>query len=282
MTTAKVLRLEKVGNRSYHEMLQISNSQVSDYAEHPALYHGRHVTRRIPRKEPTPSMVWGSQLHELVEFGGKFGDQFAMYDAPKVDKRTKSYKAWVEANPGKDPVTQTELEGLMIAYENLASHPAASKLLFGEGVEKEVTLVGQCSVSGLAVRCRLDFVKPGAFIADLKTTRDVRAKQFANAVFDHGYHRQQVFYSRLAESWLKEQLPFFFVTVRNSEPYTVEVYSLVEQWVVWGEGELDTLMRRIRESYETDNWNLPHYGDVLSLPVPRYLNYQSEWEPEEQ
>lgn len=164
--------------------------------------------------------------------------------------------------------------------EALQAHDAASRLLFGEG-ENEVPIRGVEVATGVNVRCKLDRFSEtvmGGFCADLKTVRDASPRGFANSVARFGYHRQRVLYGLLVEGLLGREVPFYFVCIEKKKPYRVEVYELDVDWIPKAIDELEKALRGIRRCEQSGVWQHEHYGELLSLPMPKYLNYADEWE----
>lgn len=181
---------------------------------------------------------------------------------------------------GENVISSESLDQLHGMLESLRSHVFASRLLFGDG-ESEVPIRGVDSETGIQVRCKLDRVSmdpSDPFIADLKTTIDPSPKGFASAVDRFGYHRQHVFYSRIAESAFGHPVPFWFVVVAKKPPYRVEVYQLDPAWIDLGNIEVDRGLDTIRRCQQSGVWRHEHYGSPLVLPMPRYVNYKNEWE----
>lgn len=266
-------------NEEYHDGPGVSNSQLSEYAESPALYHGRFVTKTIERRSPTAEMKLGTLLHELVLENTLHSAKMIPSDVLNKDGHRKG-RAWTDfasENAGFDLITSDQFAELIEMRDAILRHEAANKLLAGAN-EREVSLRMTCPLTGMLLRCKLDMLCRDGFCADLKTTRDPSPREFAKSVATFSYHRQDAFYRRLASSLCGVDMPFFFIAIGKDKPYRVEVYKLETEYALAGEAELDNLLRRLAKAYETDNWQFDHYGDVLSLPMPRWMQYSDEWE----
>lgn len=277
---ANVVRYNAGTNEEYHAGEGVSNSMLSTYDKSPPEYCGKYVTKDLSPGEQTPDMRLGQLVHELVLLG-EFEN--AVVIPPEVlnkdgHKKGKPWIDWAAEHKGKDQVSQDEMETIRGIRDALAAHPSAKHLLFGDG-ESEVPLRGTCQETGLLLRCKCDRFS-SRFIADLKVMRDVSPQKFAYDADDYGYHRQQAFYSRLASAYWDEPnaLPFFFVTVNKTRPYRVETYQLSDEFAHAGEVEHYELLGRLAESYRNDDWQFPHYGNVLTLPMPRRAKSNSQWE----
>jgi hypothetical protein len=282
MLPHKAERFDAGTNDEYHAGEGLSNSQLSDFADSPAKYHAIHVAKTLPKPESTADQKIGTLLHELV-LEGEFKSAVAIpRDVLNKDGHRKgsAWTQWAADHEGQVFLTDSERSDLLEMADAIEAHPAARELLMQEG-ESEVPLRMQCPITGLLLRCKLDRLSPGRFIADLKTTKDPSPRGFASSVATFGYHRQQAFYGRIAASYSGANLPFFFVAIGKTKPYRVEVYRLQDDFAASGEAECETLLRQLAKCHETGNWQYPHFGSVLELPKPRYMNYQSEWEASE-
>jgi len=67
-----------------------------------------------------------------------------------------------------------------------------------------------------------------------------------------------------------------FTTVRNTFPFSVEVYRMDEEWFELGKRTALEAMEQMRACSESDDWRSPDYGKIHDLdPVPNWL-YQQE------
>ena len=182
---------------------------------------------------------------------------------------------------GANAIDNETLDQLGDMIEALEAHEDANRFLFSEGCESEVALRGTDAGTGILCRCKLDRLSlnpSDMFIADLKTTNDVSTEGFARTVAKFGYHRQQVFYSRIAEAMFGQIIPFYFVVVSKKKPYRVETYQLDPDWIPDGESDVDKALREIARCQRSGVWQHEHYGATLCLPKPRFLKYKNEWE----
>lgn len=321
-------------NEQYHAGDGTSNSQLSVVLDDPAAYFGKFVDGSIERDAPTPAMLVGTYLHELVledelKTGVVIPEGKTAITASKMEElesrlqiavcvpkevldangycRGKAYVKWRINFPkatkclkeddyreleqriadsfvvpeGTSAVDNEVLDQLGGMIESLRLHEDANRFLFSDGCESEVALRGIDASTGVLCRCKLDRLSlnpSDMFIADLKTTNDASTEGFARSVAKFGYHRQQVFYSRIAEAVFGQPIPFYFVVVSKKKPYRVETYQLDPSWIPDGEEEADKALREIARCQRSGVWQHEHYGETLCLPMPRFLKYKNEWE----
>jgi len=321
-------------NEEYHAGDGVSNSQLSVLIGDPAEYGGLFVDGSIEKSPPTPQMLVGTYLHELVlegeiqsgmlipegktvvtadkkreleskvrvvtcvpnevldQSGYRKGNVYKVWSARFPKTTTKFVKEAeyqemqqrvADAFIPPDGVTMIDndtIDQLHGMRDSIRGHAFASKLLFGEG-ESEVPIRGTDAGSGVLCRCKVDRASLDSdrpFVVDLKTTMDASPRGFANSVAKFGYHRQQVFYSRLITAVCARDVDFWFVVVAKKPPHRVEVYQLEPTWIERGVKEVDAGLREFDRCQRSGVWQHEHHGEALVLPMPRYVNYQDEWE----
>jgi len=198
----------------------------------------------------------------------------------EFDQLEQKVRSSVVVPEGQVVTSNETYDQLRDMEDALRAHDSANRLLFGEG-ESEVPLIGEHAGTGILTRCKLDRYSEtamGGFVADLKTVRSASPKGFANAVADFGYARQRVLYGSMVNALLGREVPFHFVCVEKKKPYRVEVYELEPAWIDQAVEEIEKAFRGLRRCESSGIWKHEHYGDVLSLPMPNYLNYKKEWE----
>ena len=54
----------------YHDLPGVSSSQIADFLDDPVYWWHAYVKKDWPRKEKTKPMIFGNQVHEMLEIGG--------------------------------------------------------------------------------------------------------------------------------------------------------------------------------------------------------------------
>jgi hypothetical protein len=271
-----------MSNAEYHASEGLSNSQLSDFAKSPVLYRGLHVSKQIKKNEPTIEMIIGTALHEVLLEDGP--QSFIPLDR-KLDLRTKADKEYLAeftnnpANEGKDLLALDHWETVQRMRDAVMEHNAAKDLLFTSNGENEIGYQ-MIDEDGIMRRCKFDRIVNRSHIVDVKTCQDASPAAFARTVVDREYHRQAAWYSEiLVNAKQLEFYPnFFFVAVTKEVPVRVEVYSLSQEFLDVGFSRVIRLMQDYRQCLSSGVWQFKHYGKPLTLPVPRYAKYQSEFE----
>jgi hypothetical protein len=232
-----------------------------------------------------PSHVLNEQGHckgsPYLNWAKDFKGRLLLKELDYIELLAKADAA-VVVPEGTQVINEANDVQLIEMVDSLQRHETANSLLFTRG-ESEIPIRAVDADTGLMVRCKLDRADLGGangFVCDLKTVRDASPQGFAASVFRFGYHRQQVFYSKIVEQLTGFSLPFYFVAVEKEFPFRVEVYQLVDEWLAIGEREITKAMAELKQCSDSKTWNYPHYGSFLTLPVPSFVRYQNTWEVE--
>lgn len=275
-------RLPPMTNAEYHALDGLSNSQLSDFAKSPAYYHAVHVEKSIKKKPATDDMLIGTALHEVLLEGGP--QSFVPMEEP-LDLRTKAGKEQAarieEEHPGKAILRVDDWQQVCRMQKAALEHPAARRFLFDCDGENEIGYVFHDVFHGVRRRCKVDrVINGGRFIVDIKTCNDAGPEAFAKTVLQREYHRQAAFYRDIvAKAEQTDFAPqFFFIAISKEEVPRVELYRMLDDFLDIGQSRLENLLSDFAACNRSGNWNFKHFGEVLSLPVPRYAKYQGEFE----
>jgi hypothetical protein len=141
-------------------------------------------------------------------------------------------------NGGKWDAFKAEHEGSLILSakelwraraiaESIRSNPIASRLLFGEGVKHEETILWE--QAGRARRSTPD-ARGFRYVVDLKTTRCAQPDKFARDAMYRGYHAQLADYCDAIEAGDGVRpTEVYIVAVESVAPYAVTVLRLTER-----------------------------------------------------
>lgn len=261
----------------YRAAPQLNQSKIKVFINDRALFYHRHILNNEPPKKEPAHFAFGNMLESLV-----FYDKIPAIMIPagaltkKGERRGndwKFYKAEMERIHGEDIRLITEKEwgtttegGVMMAREQLKAHPSAAKLIYTPGakIHPRVTF----EMDGWQCKAELDIVSSLGVIVDLKTTKCKDRREFMRDVLNLGYYMQGWWYREAWRIETGETLPFVFVTVRNSFPFSVEVYQMTDDWFELGEQRARKAMTELRECEESDNYAKPGYGEIMPFDDP--------------
>lgn len=184
---------------------------------------------------------------------------------------------WRAENEGYTVLSVDVYEQLLAMAHAIRQHPAAGKLLSGEGVA-EASVYWKDQATGELCRCRPDYWRADGVVVDLKTTEDASPEGFAKSLVNYRYHVQAPWYlggmsaahaaGHFPKGWAAPRA-FVFIAVEKKPPYAVATYVLDSESLEIGtrlmRADLDTLA----QCRSTGIW--PGYGDTLQqLGVPQY------------
>jgi hypothetical protein len=165
-----------------------------------------------------------------------------------IEVQSKNAKAWQEAKgDGRMKVTRKEFE---------EAQRIADALLRNENV---ITLTGGCQyevpeigmIGGLPFRAKADIYDNG-FLADLKTTSDLRAFQYS--ADKYGYDMQAFIYTRLFGVPIDR---FYFLAIDKGS-LDIGIYEITEGFIARGEEKVMEAIERYK-TYFIDGEDLDSY-----------------------
>ena len=205
----------------------VTQSPRHAWLEHPKL--GGNIERVT-----TKAMDDGSILHKLLLGAGA---EFEMVVAD--DWRTKAAKEAREIiqADGKIAILAHQFEKLRIAAERIIRNAAEQGFPLGGHSEVAIEFTETArKADDVTCRCRIDQIRPGHLLYDLKKVRSANPQALSRIIFDYGYDIQHVAYTRAYEQLVPEAVgraDFVFLFCETEPPYEVVV------------GRLDGAMREI-------------------------------------
>ena len=251
-----------MSNADYHAHDSISKSGLDLIARSPA--HFRYQEKR----EPTRAMVIGSALHAAVLEPELFASQYMLLRNVS-DRRASEYKQAVAVHGADFVLTGSEADYVAGMQETVRSHAYAGRVLSEPG-RAELSVITTDPVTGIAVRCRFDWLTNAGLALDLKTTVDARADAFSRSVANYRYHVQAAFYSDVWSWETGETLHGFeFLAVEKSMPHALAVYRLDDEALAEGRRLYREALNLYADCLERDEW--PAYGsDPQWLCLPSW------------
>ncbi len=265
---------QDIPNKVYHSLPAVSNSYLSRFNKCPA-------AAKVAVEE-SANLILGSATHAFVLEGEEaFLKEFAV--APYCDKRTKAGKEtfaeFQDANKGKAVITADEMQLIICMGNAVHAHPFASQLL-KQGISEQ-SVFWQDEETGLYCKCRPDRIPSGnkGVLVDLKTTTDASEHAFTRSITVYGYHRQAAMYldgvnaaRRTNDTGdIQDFDAFAFIAVEKTEPYRVEVFVLLPDFIEAGREDYKRLLRQERTCRRNSFY--PNYQNpgIIELSKPGWL-----------
>ena len=173
----------------------------------------------------------GSLLHDAMRVGDGWDARYAMRPEG-IDRRTKAgkeaWETWTDTLPPdaiiiEDAITAKELERCREMVASLNTVEYVRRVLIRPGMAELVLHANgrKAMLDRLVMRDE----KP-AIIIDWKTTQDATPAGFARSVARYGYAQQAAWYIDMVHAVYGVRVPFLFVAVESSAPYSVGLYTL--------------------------------------------------------
>ena len=233
-------------NEEYHSHDSISKSGLDLIARSPAHYF------HAARSSPTRAMEIGTAIHCAILEPHRFAKEYMLL-AGIEDRRKSEYKEAVKQYGSEFVLTGPESDRVVGMRESIRMNNRATMRLEAPG-DAEVSIITKDPETGVAVRCRFDWLSSCGHALDLKKTQDVRSEEFSRTVARYRYHVQSAFYCDCYYWETGERLQeFSILAVEEHMPHANRIFILY-----------DEAMREGRRVYRQD---LNTYADCLSSGV---------------
>jgi len=263
-----------LSNADYHAHDSISKSGLDLIARSPA--HFRYQEKR----EPTRAMVIGSALHAAVLEPDLFASQYMLL-RNVTDRRASEYKQAVAVHGADFVLTGKEADYVAGMQESVLQHNKLRGLLAEPG-RAELSVITKDPVTGVAVRCRFDWLTDEGVPVDLKTTVDARPDAFSRSVSNYRYHVQAAFYCDVWEWETGEKLDrMVFAALEKAMPHAVQLYMLDDEAMAVGRKLYREALNTYAACLDSGHW--PAYDEdvqLLNLP-PWAVEYDDEEQDDE-
>jgi hypothetical protein len=252
----------------------VNKSKLDSIAKSPLHYWSRWINPEFVPPAPTPAMEFGTALHTAVLEPERFQAEYAQ--APDVSRTTKAGKeAWAAAAEGGKRLLKSEdwfaVQGIL---RSIMEHPLSCKILKARG-NSEQSLFAVCPVTGLDLKCRIDYLTESGWLIDLKSTQDASLSSFQRSVANFRYHVQAAHYLNVYKlSTGEAPRGFAFVAVEKTAPYAVQVFeaspSLIQAGLMEALRNLRALAAALA-TYPTESpW--PSYSqELVKLDLPAWM-----------
>lgn len=245
-------------------MSALRRMSYAEYAALPGLRWSRLSRLRrsrlhyeAPEGPSTPSLALGSALHALMA-----GEKIVAYPGP-----VRRGKAWEDFRDEHEAagaliVTRGEFDRVERMAGNLLRHPIASSLL--ERMPHR-ELVAQWEHGGRWCKARFDASNAREF-ADLKMTRDVRDRQWGNAISTYGYVHQMGWYRRgFRAAHGRDPEAIYLIAVESTPPFDVRADEIDAGLLTAADRELDRLVEELERPARSWKGVAPELGSVAAF-----------------
>lgn len=259
-----------MSNDEYHSQPSFSSSQIKDFidAKHPPKYfYEKHITKSFKPVEKIHFNI-GQAVHTCWMEPEKFNAEFVVEDLNLRTILGRERKAEI-LESGKVFVNLEQAAEIAIMTKRLNANKQAMALKQGCLIENSIFWTDK--ETGLDLRVRPDMWRRGAYVPDLKSTRDASFATFQKDIFNYGYHISAAMYLEGVKQLGEELSDFIYICVENTEPYLTAIYTLSDEALEIGHREYRKALIGIAERLDADNWPGHNNDEVTEISLPQWV-----------
>lgn len=280
--------------QQYHDHPALGSSGLKALRRSPAHYWAQFRDPARERKEPTPSMEFGTLVHCLILEASEFSARYVAIPEG-LDRRTKEGKQlWSDiAATGKQPVKTDDVAAALSIARAATYHPAFAEIARHVGMVEHSFFCEWPAVAGVDVGCVTVKIRPDLYIppcaeypngviVDLKTAEDASPKAFAKAVANYEYWLQAAFYADVLQriNGTAEPPEFYWLPLEKEAPFAVAMYKASAELMQVGRVEYQRLIEIFAQCEKSNSW--PAYPEeVQQLDLPSWAQREIMGDGEE-
>jgi exodeoxyribonuclease VIII len=249
-------------NEVYHAHESISNSGLSLVARSPAHFY------YAPSNTTTRAMEMGTAFHTALLEPDRYTAEYMVVDGCD-DRRVSAYKEAAKRYGSDKTLTETEGASVNVMSESVRMNEAAHKILTSKG-HAELSAFVIDPETGLAMRCRFDWLTDDGVCIDIKKTQDCREFKFSKSLHVYRYHVQAAMYSHIYELLFGAPIQSFkLLAIEENPPCANILYDICPLATQYGHKLYREAMAQYALALETDNW--ASYSGVGVVTLPEYV-----------
>ena len=194
---------------------------------------------------------------------------FVLVDADSWRRPADQTTRRAAREAGKTGILPKDLAAAGEMAAAVQAHPTAGRLFAPGTGRPEQTLQWTDPLSGVPLKCRLDWLpnpQPGRrmLVADYKTAKSSDPRKFQRSVAEYGYHAQAAHnLAGIRACRLDPDPAFLFVVQEKDPPYVVTVIELDQGALQTGEQMVMDAIRLYLRCSASGHW--PGYSDEVAL-----------------
>ena len=256
--------IEHLDIDEYHSRPEISKSQLDTLNVSPAHFWALHRDPNRPAPVTRGGQLEGSLAHCAILEPDEFGNRYVL--GPTLNRNTKAWKDFVEANPGRIAIQQDQYDTAWRQSDAVRALPEIREAL-SRG-RAEVSAFWTDPGTGVACRCRPDFAsdvsESAVILLDVKTFSSAAPDEFRRQAARKRYHVQDALYSDgFSIAADVDVLAFVFVAVESDYPHAAHALMLDEPSRAQGRADYARNLATYARCEANGQW--PGYPTEISL-----------------
>lgn len=199
-------------NAAYHaDLSALSSSSLKLLLKDPAAFKAKYVDGIKEREEYKVAFEDGTLTHALILEPETVG-HYAVF--PGLRKAGKLWETFKEENAGKICISAAQMIRAEKLYQAHAALDVANSLIRNGFPEHNM----RATLLDLPVKARADYIVPGQYIVDVKTTSQASdIDLFKQTVLDYGYHLSAALYVDIADQVYKAPHAFYWEVLSKAD-----------------------------------------------------------------
>jgi len=235
-------------NLDYHaNRTHLSSSNLKMLLKHPDQFYQEWVMGQKVEQEERAVFTEGSFVHTLILEPEKVAEYVVF---PGLRKSGKVWEEFKAANPGKTILSAPQVNRCEALYQSYKNTKVALELV-QNGLAEHTML---SSILDVPVKARADYIVPGKYIVDVKTTSaPTDIEMFKLTIEQYQYDLSAALYCQIAFDNFNTLHDFYFV-VLSKEDGGCAVYKASSNTLSMGAAKVTQSIVKYKKGLATGNW----------------------------
>lgn len=226
---------------------------------------------KIPKKE-TDYFDLGKAAHSAV-----LEQNFDRYVCgPEVNKSTKAWKEFEEANPDKICLKESQYLQVRGMYEAFYAHTLAPRIT-NNGKPEQSFFV---EIMGQEYKARPDYIVPEGserevqsyYLVDYKTTSDLDYESVQRAIANYGYDISAAHYKKvISEATGRGITEYYWIFQETEAPFEIAVFRQDDECSDRAGRIVNKLYELVSKANKSGLWPSKFQSQVYEVDLPHYL-----------
>ncbi len=220
-------------------------------------------------RKDTDALGLGRIIHTAVLEPQKWSATYSIYEGER--KAGDEWEAFQDSHLGADIISLSDASTASAVARAVNQHAVAGG--YAAECKAELSIYWKHPI-GFDCKSRVDWLADD-YLVDLKTARNVTARQFSRQAANLNYHAQIAFYLDAAKALDGRERKAILLAVEKEPPFDVAPYVLPEEAIAAGRRAYQDWMLLLLKCRVADHWpGVAEFETELHLPEWAF----SEWD----